>query len=450
MNNENQENVMTIAEEYTENSGEVLSISSSEACGSCCNPECNSGNEGWSENSCSCGGSCEECCGNCCSSTELNISTRSIMMKSGMDITLYVNVPVTWSSSNRSVALVNSCGKVLARRKGKAIITAKACDGRKATCVVIVDNRERVRIRQRDNYFYVHFRERPEGSANVWRSVEFDLFRENDVYYKSLWESGENKVRQARENLSFNMQQDFSPSQLALLFRLDPYGVMKYVYDYCLGGRVLSSDTYPDSDSVLRGLRFKDDVYCAIFGEEVRYGKNFYFKNIGGKAEYDKWENVPRLEKFSNAELLFGEHTYLDWNEIIRSIFVGVAELIFGEFDVASVDDILTAKQLIEILFFSESIKDAFAGSASVFLENFVENASKLELLKTLPIWIKIPLGLLNVIASAFLDGFRFPNPMIFYICQTLASNEEYVLELYANNASLTMNQIVESCNNLN
>ena len=46
--------------------------------------------------------------------------------------------PVTWSSSNSSVARVDSNGTVYAVKKGVATITATAADGKIATCTVNV------------------------------------------------------------------------------------------------------------------------------------------------------------------------------------------------------------------------------------------------------------------------------------------------------------------------
>lgn len=51
---------------------------------------------------------------------------------------------VTWSSSNRSVATVSKSGKVTAKNKGKATITAKA-GSKKYTCKVIVGTKQHSR-----------------------------------------------------------------------------------------------------------------------------------------------------------------------------------------------------------------------------------------------------------------------------------------------------------------
>ncbi len=45
---------------------------------------------------------------------------------------------ITWSSSNKKVATVSKSGKVTAKRAGKATITAKTSNGKKATCKITV------------------------------------------------------------------------------------------------------------------------------------------------------------------------------------------------------------------------------------------------------------------------------------------------------------------------
>ncbi len=49
------------------------------------------------------------------------------------------NKTITWESSNSSIVSVNSNGRITGKKKGRAIITAKAHNGVKAECVVVVN-----------------------------------------------------------------------------------------------------------------------------------------------------------------------------------------------------------------------------------------------------------------------------------------------------------------------
>lgn len=75
----------------------------------------------------------------------LKLNVKNITLKKGKRITLTVlknpvtaTNKITWSSSNKKVATVNSKGVVKAKEKGKTTITAKASNGKKVTCKVTV------------------------------------------------------------------------------------------------------------------------------------------------------------------------------------------------------------------------------------------------------------------------------------------------------------------------
>ena len=80
--------------------------------------------------------------------TKISLSKTSLSLKTGSASTLKATVSpsnasskkVTWSSSDKKVATVNSKGKVTAVKAGTATITCKAADGsgKKATCKVTV------------------------------------------------------------------------------------------------------------------------------------------------------------------------------------------------------------------------------------------------------------------------------------------------------------------------
>ncbi len=76
---------------------------------------------------------------------KLKLSEKRITLKKGKKFKLaLLKNPVTatnkikWSSSNKKVATVNSKGVVKAKKKGKATITAKASNGKKAACKITV------------------------------------------------------------------------------------------------------------------------------------------------------------------------------------------------------------------------------------------------------------------------------------------------------------------------
>lgn len=76
---------------------------------------------------------------------KVTLSKRSVTLKAGKSCTLKATITptgcdekLTWSSSSKSVATVNSSGKITAVKKGTATITVKSSSGKKATCKVTV------------------------------------------------------------------------------------------------------------------------------------------------------------------------------------------------------------------------------------------------------------------------------------------------------------------------
>ena len=77
----------------------------------------------------------------------LSISSKKVTLQTKKSTTLTVTrnpisatEKITWSSSNKKVATVNSKGKVTAKKAGTATITAKTSNGKKITCKVTVKN----------------------------------------------------------------------------------------------------------------------------------------------------------------------------------------------------------------------------------------------------------------------------------------------------------------------
>ena len=327
MNNENQEIVMTNTEEFVENSGEVLCANSSETCGSCCNPECNSGNEGWSENSGSAGGnsaSCSPCecdpsnsvigwveetpttpsassgsdeC--CCTCQEENFSvnilwqgrnyTELVMKKTDQPILLtarffpWGTAPRTlrWKSSDSGVVRVvkdlekETWAHVTPNENGEAIISLKTADDDvvRDTLKITVDSRERVEVKDEGEYFTVTFVEHEGENGKVWKSVCCDV--EEEYKGPNIWDTDESLLNTVARNVKYNAYQTYTPKQLALLYRLDPLWVVFYVKNRSAKMELAA------------GLLYKDEVYRAIF--KVKAGEFYFLPTESGLLNYDTY-----------------------------------------------------------------------------------------------------------------------------------------------------------------
>lgn len=63
---------------------------------------------------------------------------RNSSMTLGLALDEYLDTTVTWSSSNKNVATVSSSGRVIAKKKGQAVITATLANGSKTNILVSV------------------------------------------------------------------------------------------------------------------------------------------------------------------------------------------------------------------------------------------------------------------------------------------------------------------------
>ena len=74
------------------------------------------------------------------SKVSLNKKKITIHVGSSYKLKLNGSKAVSWKSSKKSVATVNSKGKVTAKKKGKATITCTASNGKKYKCKITVKN----------------------------------------------------------------------------------------------------------------------------------------------------------------------------------------------------------------------------------------------------------------------------------------------------------------------
>jgi len=83
--------------------------------------------------------------------TQVTLNKTNVTINKGTNYTLTATITpsnttqsktITWSSNNDAIATVDSNGKVTGKSAGRAYITAKASNGKMATCVVIVPGSE--------------------------------------------------------------------------------------------------------------------------------------------------------------------------------------------------------------------------------------------------------------------------------------------------------------------
>ena len=482
MNNENQENMMTNAEEFVDNSGEVLCCNSSESCGCRCKCTCpcttaepeadwteNNESEGGNSESCGCpcvdnttpesdwvsnqgasSGGSDECC---CTCQEENFSvnilwqgrnyTELVMKKTDQPILLtarffpWGTAPRTlrWKSSDSGVVRVvkdlekETWAHVTPYENGEAIISLKTADDDvvRDTLKITVDSRERVEVKDEGEYFTVTFVEHEGENGKVWKSVCCDV--EEEYKGPNIWDTDESLLNTVARNVKYNAYQTYTPKQLALLYRLDPLGVVFYVKNRSAKMELAA------------GLLYKDEVYRAIF--KVKAGEFYFLPTKSGLLNYDAYSGWERVEVFSDAEFLFGKHSIpdFDWFDFIKGCIEGVFSVFFPDF----MEYVGDAKAC-HALFAASAVDGAVSDMSQRFIKKCMDEkygslSKRIE--KTLGVFFK-PLAILFEIGKAAVGAIEFITTTDADVYRSLNSSNYRIL-LKGTTKTMTLEEFLDS-----
>ena len=304
------------------------------------------------------------------SEQSLRMVPESITLRKGVETSILlqtypcgesVTELATWHSSDASIVRVDQKGNITTMKDGTATITA-TYNGMTVSCKVFVDSRPVVRVeKKQENHFWVDFIQYTAEEAYRWKSVGCDLnLPENRSGY-DIWNEDEDLLLPAERNYKYNCGYDYTYDQLALLYRLDPFGVILYVKNYAqshYGGDIKNQ------------LVYKDNVYIAIFGYDRDH---FYFRpDSNGNVVYYRLNDLNyRDDYYSHAEALFGQHTIIDGWELVTAVInlaFGVVSIFIPPLGFA-----ISGVELAQALFLSDSIIDLTSWTTSQTLESYIK-----------------------------------------------------------------------------
>ena len=228
------------------------------------------------------------------------------------------NKNVNWSSSNSTVAEVNSAGKVKAKSIGTTVITARTEDGGyTAECnIVVVDG---VIIEKTDaDHNRILF---PNGK--VWNCINFDIINnynlnQNDFESQRFYDNTyANKTYDEIMGYDYSEPfKEYSDDELKIIYMIDPYGMAAYVREY--------ASALPDSEdgfqtTLSKIIAYKDSTFRMLFGRSPRYYKRNMLGTWYQTTNTSDWTDV-----VSESECLFGGHSIYDgkfWLEFVTVLF---------------------------------------------------------------------------------------------------------------------------------
>ena len=282
-----------------------------------------------------------------------------------------LNKRIIWSSSNEEIAEVDEDGWVTANRVGTATITATTEEGNFiARCVVTVDRREKVIVEKDINYsnsektyFNIIF-----SDGNIWRNIGIDLSNRQDNYNGNpdppvMIQDNYDYLIVEEQRYMDNVENIFTIEQIAYIYLFDPLGIEYYM-------KTNAGDKRFDGVSG-ESLKFKDDVYEAIFGTTERNRNQFYYVIENGEPRYLRgtYSGSNRMQVYSHAEVLFGFHTIMnwDWSVFIKSVLEGLFNLIIVDYKRLSFKPFVHARYLLP----SHNIVRYFFLYVKEFCKNF-------------------------------------------------------------------------------
>lgn len=337
------------------------------------------------------------------------------------------NTTVRWSSDDTDIVTVESTtGCVTARNAGTATVTAITDDGNYTdSCEVTVlkqDTRPVVKVEEDDQDGYDFFKvtfPNSEGGL-IWKSVGYNLSSENISIPQA-----------ARIRSNYNLPQNFSERQLALLYLFDPLGVQEYVKYYFLN--------HNDSDIEL--LEFKDRVYHQIFGEDP---ERFLIDDSGNR--YSPNPSLPRDKVYTDSELVFGTHNIPDIAELIKFGTKLVLDLLGILLPQAKIVTwVARGATAADLAFFCGSIVDAFTSDVSNALQNYIEKEVDKDPVGLL-MWPKKIFDILKDIKDGIENSIGVPDTNDLAIYNKISKQNLYNVKFKRGAQNMFIREILDLC----
>ena len=336
---------------------------------------------------------------------------------------------VTWESSNKNVATVEkripahgtgNIAAVIGRSKGTATITATANDGsgKKGSCTVTVDPREKVTVRKDGDYFTVTFKD-----GKVWKSVGRDLSLDENTsgnlgYGYLEWDN----LYKWEQRFLDNLQNNYTEDQLAYIYYFDPLGVEDYMVN--AGAPIYNNKTK------LERLKSKDSLYNKIFGI---IPNKFYFNEDGEYYDYQDHQGWDRLKYYSNAEILFGWHRVpFDWGRVLKAGLSTLFELAIGS--IPPISYIQNGIMLYKYAFYGASINEFSTSLLTSYFELYEANPI---------VWT---ISLVSALSDATFSQFEIPNDMTVDVYHKVESLENYRTVFIIGGSEVSMNDVITHC----
>jgi len=321
-----------------------------------------------------------------------------------------------WTSSDTNVATVGFyTGIVEAVGAGEVTITATTVDGSYTDSVAIKVYIDTVTV-SKDGYFNkVVFH----STGKVWKC--------NLYVYDSILDSNQPVDNQrAIHNSSIN----FSESQLGILFRIDPNGVIYYVKNKRLG----------DDASPTDYLIYRDNIFKEIYGIAPKFftyenSQLYYYAGIN----YDN-----RYSVYSEAELIFGMLPRWTLQNVVETL-LGAALSIISIY-VPAIGVVMLTYDIVTAFFFTGAFAGAINSVAEEFITESINSEYSSKMAKRFG-WATTIVNLIPSLLESALPPDMDDEQIAVY--ENAYVNKSYMIKISDNSQTVDLNDFIEHYKNL-
>ena len=242
-------------------------------------------------------------------------------------------------------------------------------------------------------------------------------------------------------------KRNYTEEQLAFIYLIDPLGVAEYIKTYDIHHKNKLPSSIFERDYQV--LYMKDNVYELIFNEKPKYYREID-NELVEVGFYNAITPQGRLDVYSSAEVLFGEHIINNnsWQKVVNEIIIGI----FTTLPVIS--QTMSIIELAKVTFFGRAVSGVMEEGTQGFIDEYIQgfkptvNQPELtgfaKFKNTLIGWVPNLANIIIDLGFSLLDGLVPPNMSDIAIYKNVSNNTRFIPIFEGINKELSLSEVAE------